>query len=216
MRAWRCLSLAASLARCSGVSTRATSITSRCASALRATVSVVLTSEPPVRSVIHWPEVHAVAGWIADVLDDIDRAVTLLTGPVLMAGLSDAVPLDDMRTRSLFVDRGVMLLVVIFAVVAVTSSVVVINAGEVGVRHAFGSVAPEPLLPGIRFVTPTARHAGQDAVLLAARHRVYEQARRRHPARWSRHTRKWTPIGTVWLNPETRARAETIHAERSV
>jgi prohibitin 2 len=40
------------------------------------------------------------------------------------------------------------------AVIAVTSSVVVINAGEVGVRHAFGSVAPEPLLPGIRFVTP--------------------------------------------------------------
>lgn len=31
----------------------------------------------------------------ADVLDDVDRAVTLLTGPVLMAGLSGAVPLDD-------------------------------------------------------------------------------------------------------------------------
>jgi regulator of protease activity HflC (stomatin/prohibitin superfamily) len=38
--------------------------------------------------------------------------------------------------------------------VAVTSSVVVINAGEVGVRHAFGYVDPEPLLSGIRFVAP--------------------------------------------------------------
>jgi len=62
---------------------------------------------------------------------------------------------------------------------------------------------------GIRFVTPSARHAGQDAALLAARHRVYEQAQRRHPARWSRQTRNWTPIGTVWLNPETRVKAET-------
>jgi len=63
---------------------------------------------------------------------------------------------------------------------------------------------------GIRFVTPTARHAGQDAALLAARHSVYEQARRRHPARWSRQTRNWTPMGTVWLNPKPHARAETI------
>src|SRR5437879_12919534 len=31
---------------------------------------------------------------------------------------------------------------------------VVINAGEVGVRHAFGTVDPTPLLPGIRLVTP--------------------------------------------------------------
>ena len=38
--------------------------------------------------------------------------------------------------------------------VAVTSMLVVIDAGEVGVRHAFGRVDPQPLLPGIRFVTP--------------------------------------------------------------
>jgi regulator of protease activity HflC (stomatin/prohibitin superfamily) len=31
---------------------------------------------------------------------------------------------------------------------------VVIDAGRVGVRHAFGSVDPMPLMPGIRFVTP--------------------------------------------------------------
>src|SRR5213593_929179 len=34
------------------------------------------------------------------------------------------------------------------------STTVVINAGETGVRHAFGTVDPKPLLPGIRFVSP--------------------------------------------------------------
>jgi regulator of protease activity HflC (stomatin/prohibitin superfamily) len=34
------------------------------------------------------------------------------------------------------------------------STLVVINAGEVGVRHAFGSVDQSPLLAGIRVVTP--------------------------------------------------------------
>jgi regulator of protease activity HflC (stomatin/prohibitin superfamily) len=34
------------------------------------------------------------------------------------------------------------------------STAVVINAGEVGVQHAFGSVNPSPLLPGIRMVPP--------------------------------------------------------------
>jgi len=40
------------------------------------------------------------------------------------------------------------------AVIAVTASMVVINPGEVGVRHAFGTVDPTPLLPGIRLVSP--------------------------------------------------------------
>jgi regulator of protease activity HflC (stomatin/prohibitin superfamily) len=34
------------------------------------------------------------------------------------------------------------------------SSLAVIQPGQVGVRHAFGYVDPEPLMPGIRFVTP--------------------------------------------------------------
>ena len=38
--------------------------------------------------------------------------------------------------------------------VAVTALMVVIDPGEVGVRHAFGTVDPIPLLPGIRFVAP--------------------------------------------------------------
>ncbi len=40
------------------------------------------------------------------------------------------------------------------AVIGVTAMMVVIAPGEVGVRHAFGTVDPQPLLPGIRLVTP--------------------------------------------------------------
>ena len=40
------------------------------------------------------------------------------------------------------------------AVILVGSSVVVIDPGEVGVRHAFGTVDPQPLLSGIRYVAP--------------------------------------------------------------
>ncbi|HLQ58973.1 MAG TPA: SPFH domain-containing protein [Gemmatimonadales bacterium] len=39
-------------------------------------------------------------------------------------------------------------------VIALGSALVVVNPGEVGVRHAFGFVDPKPLLPGIRMVTP--------------------------------------------------------------
>jgi regulator of protease activity HflC (stomatin/prohibitin superfamily) len=35
-----------------------------------------------------------------------------------------------------------------------TSSLVVVDAGSVGVQHAFGKVNPSPLLPGVRFVPP--------------------------------------------------------------
>jgi hypothetical protein len=55
---------------------------------------------------------------------------------------------------------------------------------------------------GIRYVSPAQRHAGADHAILAARHAVYLEARAKNPARWSRHTRNWTPIGAVTLNPE--------------
>jgi hypothetical protein len=54
----------------------------------------------------------------------------------------------------------------------------------------------------IRYVSPAQRHNGDDHAILAARHEVYVQARERNPARWSRCTRDWTPIGAVTLNPE--------------
>jgi putative transposase len=55
---------------------------------------------------------------------------------------------------------------------------------------------------GIRFVSPAQRHAGHDHQILARRHALYRQAREANPRRWARHTRNWTPIAVVTLNPE--------------
>lgn len=55
---------------------------------------------------------------------------------------------------------------------------------------------------GIRFVTPDERHEGREQVVLANRVRVYERARLRHPNRWSRGTRNWSPAPAVFLNPK--------------
>lgn len=54
----------------------------------------------------------------------------------------------------------------------------------------------------LRFVTPAQRHAGQDLALLAQRDAVYAAAKARQPARWSGPTRDWSPVETVWLNPQ--------------
>ena len=64
----------------------------------------------------------------------------------------------------------------------------------------------EHLHSGIGFVTPAARHAGQDVEILARRRRVYAAARRRHPERWSRHARPWTRPTIVTLHPESEQR----------
>jgi putative transposase len=55
---------------------------------------------------------------------------------------------------------------------------------------------------GIRYVSPAQRHAGEDRLILAARHELYTRARALNPARWSGATRNWSPIGAVTLNPE--------------
>lgn len=55
---------------------------------------------------------------------------------------------------------------------------------------------------GIRYITPDERHFGREHEVLASRRALYERARRKHPARWSRGIRDWTPIGNVVLNPE--------------
>jgi putative transposase len=62
----------------------------------------------------------------------------------------------------------------------------------------------------IRFVTPNARHAGQERGLLDGRARLYAQARAANPTRWSRQTRDWSPIGDVCLNPERDTHADKI------
>ena len=55
---------------------------------------------------------------------------------------------------------------------------------------------------GIGYVSPAQRHAGDDLAILAARHALYLKARALNPARWAGHTRDWSHIGAVTLNPE--------------
>jgi len=65
---------------------------------------------------------------------------------------------------------------------------------------------------GIRFVTPHQRHTGQDLEILRRRHRLYQNARRRQPGRWSGDTRNWSPIQEVRLNPEATRSSKTKQA----
>lgn len=69
----------------------------------------------------------------------------------------------------------------------------------------------EHLHSAIGFVTPNDRHEGRDVEIFAARREVYEKARRRHPERWSKGTRKWDRAELVILNPAT----EANHAEEA-
>ena len=52
----------------------------------------------------------------------------------------------------------------------------------------------------LKFVSPAERHCGADRTIFAARMAVYEQARAKHPARWTRNTRDWSLSDQVWLN----------------
>lgn len=63
---------------------------------------------------------------------------------------------------------------------------------------------------GIGFVTPAARHAGEDVAILQTRRETYERARARTPERWSQHTRPWKRPTTVTLNPENHAEAKPL------
>jgi len=54
----------------------------------------------------------------------------------------------------------------------------------------------------INFVTPAQRHRGEHETILAKRDQLYQQAKAKHPERWSGHTRNWCPVSMVTLNPE--------------
>jgi putative transposase len=54
----------------------------------------------------------------------------------------------------------------------------------------------------ICFVAPHQRHEGMDVEILNKRKKVYEEARRRRPDRWSGKTRNWNWIEIVKLNPD--------------
>ena len=55
----------------------------------------------------------------------------------------------------------------------------------------------------LKFVSPAQRHCGEDATIFARRVTVYEQARAKHPARWSGNIRNWSLPNEVWLNRPT-------------
>lgn len=52
----------------------------------------------------------------------------------------------------------------------------------------------------LKFVSPAQRHRGDDRAIFVRRAALYEQARTRHPARWSGRIRNWSLPNEVWLN----------------
>jgi putative transposase len=60
---------------------------------------------------------------------------------------------------------------------------------------------PRHRLSGIKFVTPHQRHSGQAIEICRQRAVVYEQARQRHPRRWSGSIQCWRQADVVWINP---------------
>ena len=54
---------------------------------------------------------------------------------------------------------------------------------------------------GIQFVSPAACHEGRHLAILEKRKQVYEDAKKRHPERWSKGVRNWTPHQSVALSP---------------
>ena len=55
---------------------------------------------------------------------------------------------------------------------------------------------------GINFVSPVERHEGKDKAILKNRKKIYEEAKKRHPERWTKNIRDWSIEKEVWLNPE--------------
>ncbi|NMD71241.1 IS3 family transposase [Bacillus sp. DNRA2] len=54
---------------------------------------------------------------------------------------------------------------------------------------------------GLKFVTPHQCHTGEYIEVLEKRKEIYEEAKLKHPERWSRSTRDWTAHNSVALNP---------------
>jgi transposase InsO family protein len=54
---------------------------------------------------------------------------------------------------------------------------------------------------GIGYVTPEDRHTGRDVQILETRRKTYEEARRKHPERWSGKPKSWERKEYVYINP---------------
>jgi putative transposase len=65
----------------------------------------------------------------------------------------------------------------------------------------------------IRFFNPHQRHSSQAAAISQRRTQIYEQARERHPRRWSQAVRCWRQPDVVWINEppdDTTAKEELL------
>ena len=55
---------------------------------------------------------------------------------------------------------------------------------------------------GLNFLSPIERHEGLDKEIFEKRTAVYEDAKSKHPERWTKATRNWSLEDKVFLNPE--------------
>ena len=60
----------------------------------------------------------------------------------------------------------------------------------------------EHLHCGIGYLSPASLHDGHGEQVLERRRAVYEEAKRKHPERWSGATRAWPGVDEVRLNPD--------------
>jgi putative transposase len=68
----------------------------------------------------------------------------------------------------------------------------------------------------LKFVTPHQRHVGEDKRILSKRHAVYEQAKLRHPERWSSKTRNWALPQSVTLNPDKKHKLADLQMKEAI
>ena len=66
---------------------------------------------------------------------------------------------------------------------------------------------------GINFITPHQRHYGLDKIIMKKRKETYENAKTKHPERWSKNIRNWNLPKYVSLNPISDNEVNVIYKE---
>jgi viroplasmin and RNaseH domain-containing protein len=63
---------------------------------------------------------------------------------------------------------------------------------------------------GINFISPYQRHYGLDKQIMENRIKTYEEAKAKHPERWTKNIRDWSLPEYVALNPISEEELENI------
>lgn len=76
------------------------------------------------------------------------------------------------------------------------------------------AVLKKMMPPHTRSIVELAREEGisEAPCTSGAGRRVYEEAKARHPERWSGNIRNWEPVADVWLNPPADANRQRTSA----